>query len=96
MCLHANGENLNGQIGNLVDRGLPRKVQQTLDIVRVTGNNAVHPRRIDLEEKDDTALQLFRLVSIICEYLITQPALVNSMYNSLPKDALDAIEKRDV
>src|SRR5690606_9909008 len=55
------GNNINADIGNLVKKGLPIIVQQSLDIVRVTGNDAVHPGQIDTDNPD-TVSQLFDLV----------------------------------
>jgi hypothetical protein len=97
MCKHLGeaGENLNSDIAELVKKGLPRKVQQALDVVRVIGNNAVHPGQIDLTDDRRTAEDLFRLVNLIAEDRITQPKHVNDMFAALPEDARKAIERRD-
>ena len=43
--LKAKGDKLDQKIADLVARGLPVEVQQALDLVRVSGNDAVHPGR---------------------------------------------------
>ena len=88
------GRNIDNDIAALVKKGLPSLVQQSLDIVRVTGNNAVHPGQIDTDNPE-TAAQLFDLLNIITEYMISMPNKISGIYNSLPQGALDAIEKRD-
>lgn len=86
---------LNFKIGKLVERGLNKKIQQALDVVRVIGNNAVHPGQIDLNDKPETANQLFKLVNMIGQQMITEPSEVEDMFKSLPEDAKKQIEKRD-
>lgn len=93
--LDPNGSNLNKRIGNLVGKGLPIQVQQSLDIVRVVGNNAVHPGEIDLTDNKEIALSLLQLINVIVENRISQPKQIQSIYESLPSGALEAIERRD-
>lgn len=85
---------LNGGIKNLVEKGLNPRIQQSLDIVRVTGNNAIHPGKIDFSETADVRV-LFDLVNVIAEALITQPKRIQEIYSSLPEESREAIEKRD-
>jgi len=90
------GENPNDDISNLVKEGLPAKVQHALDIVRVVGNNAVHPGQIDLKDDRENALKLFDLVNMIAQVMITQPKEVEGLYqNVLPQSTREAIEKRN-
>ncbi len=70
-------------------------VQQSLDIVRVIGNEAVHPGVIDLKDGRDTALSLFDLVNAIADQMISHPKHVKSMYEKLPENKRQAIEARD-
>ena len=92
--LGENGKNINTDIGNLVKKGLPIIVQQSLDIVRVTGNDAVHPGQIDTDNPS-TVGQLFDLVNIIVEYMIALPKKVSGIYNGLPEDKVKGINDRD-
>ena len=89
------GNNLNADIGKLVSDGLDKRVQQALDAVRVIGNNAVHPGKIDLRDDRAVAESLFRLLNLIAEKMISESKHVEKVYASLPKDALEAIAKRD-
>jgi hypothetical protein len=96
MFLGEDGKNINKNIASLVSKGLPAKVQQALDIVRVVGNNAVHPGQIDLQDDIEIANSLFGLVNLISDVMITQPKHIEEMYNTvLPDSQREAIEKRD-
>jgi hypothetical protein len=88
------GKNINTDIGSLVKKGLPEIVQQSLDVVRVTGNDAVHPGQIDTDDPK-TVGQLFDLANVIVEYMIALPKKVSGIYSALPTGKLDGINKRD-
>lgn len=97
LCIEL-GENgdLNTAIGNIVkNKGLNPKVQQALDIVRVIGNNAVHPGKIDVNDNLEVVTSLFKLVNLIVQETITTPREIEQTYNTLPIGALEAIKKRD-
>jgi hypothetical protein len=90
------GKELSDDIATLLKDGrITKPVQQALDIVRVVGNNAVHPGQIDLRDDRDTALTLFELINVIADRAITQPMKIQKIYDSLPAGARDSIEKRD-
>jgi len=98
LCKHLgeSGENINSDIANLVKKGLPEKLQKALDIVRVVGNNAVHPGQIDITDDTATAGKLFVFINIICDILITQPKNIDDSYAStIPEILKEAIDKRD-
>ncbi|MYD61564.1 MAG: DUF4145 domain-containing protein [Gemmatimonadetes bacterium] len=96
MLLEQLGEkgHINEGIKNLVQKGLDPQIQQALDIVRVTGNHAVHPGQIDFDDSTDVQI-LFGLINIISDALITQPKRIKEIYTSLPENDQKAIEKRD-
>lgn len=98
LCKHLGqeGYSLNDDIGVLVQQGLSPKIQQALDIVRVVGNSAVHPGKIDLADDRETAMKLFRLVNIIVRDMITHPRHINETYRTvMPRKARKAIHWRD-
>ena len=97
LCIHLGekGRNIDDDIASLVKNGLNPIVQQSLDIVRVIGNEAVHPGVMDLKDDRDTATALFGLVNAIADQMITHPKTVDAMYKKLPEVKRAAIEKRD-
>ena len=98
LCKHlgGTGENINSDIGKLVKNGLPAKLQQALDSVRVIGNNAVHPGQMDLKDDIDTANSLFVFINIICDNQISQLKQINEFYiEKVPDNLKNAINKRD-
>jgi hypothetical protein len=100
LCVHLGekGENLNADIGKLVAKGLDARVQKSLDIVRVVGNDSVHPGQIDLRDSRLVAEKLFGLVNLIAEKTISEPKHVAELYDTLvsgtKQDAIDARDKK--
>lgn len=98
LCIYLGeeGKNINNDIGNLVAKGLPPKMQKALDSVRVVGNNAVHPGVIDLKDDIEIARKLFAFVNIIADVMITQPNEIDKFYeDTVPQNLKEAINKRD-
>lgn len=75
LCKHLgeSGDNISSDIANQVKKGLPIKLQQALDSVRVIGNNAVHSGIIDLNDNFEITNKLFNFINIICDNQISQP-----------------------
>ena len=82
-------------IGSLVTKGLPVELKEALDIVRVIGNESVHPGVINLNDDKDVAYKLFELVNSIAQDRITQPKEISKLHGSLPPKKLEGISKRD-
>jgi len=90
------GNNLNTDIGKLVKIGLPQKVQQSLDALRVIGNEAVHPGELDLKDDYDTADALFKLTNFIAEKMISEPKEIEEIYEmKVPNSKKEQIAERD-
>ncbi|MDM8359022.1 DUF4145 domain-containing protein [Pandoraea communis] len=97
LCRHFGepGRDINSDIGELVKKGLPAVLQKALDTVRVIGNEAVHPGEMDIRDNHEVALSLFVLINLIVDRMITEPAKLEALYQSLPAKKLAGIAQRD-
>lgn len=100
--LGGKGEHIDTDIKKLASIGLPDHIQQSLDIIRVVGNSAVHPGQIDVDDNPKIAKDLFRLVNLIVEEMIGIPKRqaiykqdAAEQYQNLPKTKREYIEQRD-
>jgi hypothetical protein len=89
------GKDISDDIANLVKKGLPLEIQQALDIIRVVGNNAVHPGELQPDDIAEVAYSLFELTNQIVEERISKPKKLQSLFARLPQGARNAIHKRD-
>lgn len=97
LCKHlgAKGKNIDDDIAFLISKGLDEEIQQALDVVRVYGNDAVHPGQIDATDDRATAETLFSLVNVIADKMISQKRRIAEMYKSIPPEKMKAIERRN-
>ena len=90
------GKNINNDIKELVEDGLSPKIQKALDLLRVVGNNAVHPGQINLTDNKDVALKLFKILNIIANEMITKPKEIEALYEDvIPEETKEHINNRD-
>lgn len=90
------GGNINSDIKELVAAGLSPKIQQALDLLRVVGNNAVHPGQINLDDNSEMAIKLFSILNFIAEELVTKPKELSALYDeTIPLETRGHIEARD-
>jgi hypothetical protein len=89
------GKSIDDDIKKLVAAGLDEHVQQALDVIRVTGNNAVHPLEMNLEDDEDSVVILFDMINLIVDERISRPARLKDRFERLPEGARAAIARRD-
>lgn len=95
--LGGDGKNINDDIAKLTKDGvLKDEIKTACDILRVIGNNAVHPGQIDIEDNTEITNSLFELLNLIVSETLERKAKIDSLYSLLPKGAKEAIEKRDL
>jgi len=97
LCIHlgAPGKNLNEDIGVLQERGLPADVIDAMDVVRVRGNNAIHPGQMDDADSREQVGRLFDFVNFAVKWTISMPGIIKGDIDSLPESIRKAIEKRN-
>lgn len=86
--------NINEGIAELVKDGLPKTIQRAMDVLRLTGNDAVHPGVIDTDDSA-TVDSLFPLINFIAEKMLTEPKEIDALYQKMPEDKRKHIERRD-
>jgi hypothetical protein len=89
------GKNINDDIASQVNQGLSPKVQEALDVIRIYGNDSVHPGQVDIKDDKDTAITLFKLTNFIAEEMLTKPKEVREIFDSLPESKKEQIQKRN-
>ena len=90
------GKNLNERIGNLIDKGVDKYIRKACDLVRVHGNEAIHPREINLKDDDKIARRLFWLINKIANVEITEKKEIYELFDeTISEKSKKSILKRD-
>lgn len=97
LCIHLGelGESLDKDIGSLVKKGLDPTVEKAMDIIRVYGNESVHPGEINLSDEPNIAKELFKLINFIADKMISPKKMVDELYETLPETKVKSINKRN-
>lgn len=86
----------NDAIAKLFQNGLiGDKEKMIADIVRISGNSAIHPGQINSMDSQEILPSLFDFINILTDKLIIEPQRLNELYESLPTGQREAIERRD-
>lgn len=93
--LGGDGKNINKDIKKLVEGGLDSRIQKSLDILRITGNNAVHPGELDINDNVEIAFKLFKLMNFIVDKMITEPKEIDDFFEDMPEGAKNGVKNRD-
>ena len=69
-------------------------IKDSLDIVRLTGNDALHGNQIDMNDQTNVD-NMFVLINEIVESLIAAPKRRKGMLEEFGENRLNSIKKRD-
>ncbi len=81
-------------IAELERRGLPPQIGTAMDVVRWNGNEALHAGRLYGNDDAATVALLFRLVTTIVAWAITDRRELQELYEKIPPDKRKAAEER--
>lgn len=88
-------DNLNNMIKVLIEKGIPENIEKACDIVRIIGNETVHPGTLDIRDNPQIVSELFVLINTLADYLYLHCERVSELHSILPPEKLKGIEIRD-
>lgn len=90
------GKDINKDIGTLVKHcGLSPKIQKVLDSIRITGNNVLHLGELNIDDNQDIAEMLFKMINFIIGEMITKPKEIEDLYEKMPEKERGWVVDRD-
>lgn len=90
------GKNLNDAIAEYIKEGdVPDELQQAMDVVRITGNQAAHPEQLRVDDSVGGTAALFEIVNELVDRLIGFKARMARVYSQLDEEKRAQVERRD-
>lgn len=81
-------KNLDKVIKSLMEENIDEDLRKALDSVRVIGNSAVHPNELEIKDKPEIAIKLFKLINFIAKEVITNRKEIREFYSeNIPETA---------
>jgi len=94
--LETPGNGINNDIAHLVEDGkIGNRTKKMLDGVRITGNNSVHPGRMEMDDNSEMAHALFKLTNYIVDQTLGRDKEVEEFWESLPEEDREGVRNRD-
>lgn len=88
-----NAKDLNKAIGEASKSGLTSEVTDAMDVLRFSGNEAVH--EIRNEDNEGTVTSLYGVVALSVDQLISQKRRIRDMFERMPDTVRKAIQDRN-
>ena len=77
----------------ILSEGVDETTQKALDLIRINGNNAAHLGEIQIEEENIE--YMYKLLNIIVQKLISDKKQIDDLFEGLPKNIKESIERRN-
>ena len=77
----------------IIGKQVDKHTRDAMDLIRINGNNAVHPGEIQIEE--ETTEYMYKLLNIIVQKLISDKKQIDDLYNNLSENQKKSIKERD-
>ena len=85
--LKVDGKNLKEKICKYCDEyHVDESLKKSFHILRIVGNEAVHPGTINIDDNEDIARSLFGILNYIVDETITRKNKIDKIFDDLPKN----------
>ena len=89
-----NNNKLNDNISILLERGIEDDLRRALEVIRIFGNEGVHPGTINLNDDEQSSIKLFNVFNYIVTRFIVEKGMIKEMYGIIPEEKREKIEEK--